>query len=99
MSVGELLITRRISARGRLLLQGSVRSVFLPCSSVSRRAFTDGDDRLVREGGHEVDLLLGEGAHDGPVHENEFADRSSPAAAVGDGQHGSLAADLWASCN
>ena len=56
MSVGELAITPRISARRGLLLEGFLE--FLKQPDV-----LDGDDRLVGEGFEQFDLRRGEGAY------------------------------------
>ena len=57
-SVGELEITRRISARGRLLLEG-LGQLAVPGPELREQPHVlDRDHRLVGEGRHQLDLRL-----------------------------------------
>ncbi len=57
MSVGEALMTLRISAVAVCCSRASLRSAFLVCSSLQPRVL-DGDHRLVGERLHQLDLNL-----------------------------------------
>ena len=60
-SVGELLMTRRISAGRRLLLQRLREVAVARLQLLEQPHVLDGDDRLVGEGLEQRDLLVREG--------------------------------------
>ena len=59
-SVGELLMTRRISLVAVCCSRASVRSAFLRLQLVEQPRVLDGDGGLVGEGLHQRDVALGE---------------------------------------
>ena len=73
-SVGELAITRRISAGGRLLLQRLGQLAIARLQLREQPHVLDGDDGLVGEGLEQRDLLVGERAGSS-VRDDDRADR------------------------